>query len=279
MKVFTQYSTEFKLKLKDLSKNEQNIAFVPTMGFLHDGHISLIKKARQENDVVIVSIFINKKQFNNKSDYNNYPVNIAQDLQKLKEQQVDIIYLPEDKLFYQEPIYTNININYLTDKLCGKTRPGHFSGVALVLIKLFNQLKPNSAYFGQKDYQQLLVIKQLVKDLDFPILIKEGEIIRENTGLAMSSRNSRLTELERAIIAPKLYDNLVEMAKNIRTNPIEVVEIIKNTKENLMKSGFSKIDYLEIYDDNLNNCDNYLNGRIFVAVFLGKIRLIDNIKI
>ncbi len=121
MKVFTQYSTEFKLKIKDLSKNEQNIAFVPTMGFLHDGHISLIKKARQENDVVIVSIFINKKQFNNKSDYNNYPVNIAQDLQKLKEQQVDIIYLPEDKLFYQEPIYANININYLTDKLCGKT--------------------------------------------------------------------------------------------------------------------------------------------------------------
>ena len=279
MEIFKNYSTELKLKLKYLSQKGSKIGFVPTMGFLHDGHLALIKKAKEENDMVIASIFVNEKQFNNKLDFLNYPINLASDLKKLSKLGVDIAYIPESKLFYVEPFYAEVNVKHITDKLCGSSREGHFSGVALVLTKFFNQLRPDNVYLGLKDYQQFLVVSQLVRDLDMGVNIKPVETFRENTGLALSSRNSLLTMHERNNIAPKLYFYLRKLAQEVSSKPNQLSEFTELAKANIVKAGFTKIEYLEILNNNLESFNNVNDARIFVAAIIGKVRLIDNLEI
>lgn len=260
----------------------KKIGFVPTMGALHQGHLSLIELAKKNCDIVIVSIFVNQKQFNNAQDYEKYPNTLEQDISLLKEAKVDVLFNPLADEIYSSDFKTSIIISDLTSELCGKTRPGHFDGVALIVSKLFNIVKPTHAFFGEKDFQQLQIIKRLVKDLNFDIQIIAGETLRENDGLAMSSRNLRLDENSRKIAA-KLYENL-NLAKNqILSDPKNFESILQRTSENLLKIGFEKIDYLQLCDEEnlkpLDNFDQKITSRLFAAAFIGGVRLIDNIKL
>lgn len=260
----------------------KKIGFVPTMGALHQGHLSLVDLAKKNCDIVIVSIFVNQKQFNNPEDYAKYPNTLKQDISLLEQAKVDVLFNPSSDEIYTSDFKTKIIISDLTDELCGKTRPGHFDGVALIVSKLFNIIKPTHAFFGEKDFQQLQIIKRLVRDLNFDIEIIAGKTLREDDGLAMSSRNLRLNDNSRKIAA-KLYENL-NLAKNkILSDPKNSQSILKETSQNLLKIGFEKIDYLQICDEEnlkpLQNFDPKIKTRLFAAAFIGSVRLIDNIKL
>jgi len=265
---------EIKETIKKEKGNNKKIAFVPTMGALHDGHLSLINQAQQYGDIVIVSIFINKLQFNDIKDFEKYPRQIEFDLDKLKKTKVDYVFLPEEnEIFKHDLSFKIVSIN-LDKCLCGSSRKGHFDGVAIIITKFFNLIKPDFALFGKKDFQQLLIIKKLVEDFNFETKIISCKTVREVSGLAMSSRNDRLSK-ESKIKASNIYRILHE----IREDP----NLIENKKQELLKIGFQKIDYLEIRNEaNLELITNFNSnfiGRIFIAVFLDGIRLIDNLSI
>lgn len=277
MQIFKQIK-DIKLAIKQLKTNQKTIALIPTMGFLHDGHLSLIDEAKKCADIVIVSIFVNQKQFDDNSDYENYPNNFEADLAKLKSKNIDILFCPDAKEIYPNNNFINFGIENLAQNLCGKARKGHFQGVLLVLSKLFNIITPNFAIFGEKDFQQLQIIKKLVSDLNFDIKIIPAPILREKTGLAMSSRNARLSE-ENQNKAANLYKILNEAKTEILQQ--EAINLEK-TKEKLLKF-FDKIDYLEICDEEnlqiLKNFNPNIKSRIFVAVYLDQVRLIDNLEL
>lgn len=249
------------------------IGFVPTMGALHEGHLALVNEAKKNCDIVIVSIFVNKAQFNDKNDYLKYPRNFESDIEMLKNCGVDAIFIPDELEIYPQNFSFKITPTTLVDCLCAISRRGHFDGVALVVAKLFNIVQPNIAFFGEKDFQQLLIIKKMVSDLNFDIQIKALPTQRELNGLAMSSRNMRLSHkaLQKA---PLIY----QVMQNIKINP----ESIELQKIFLINNGF-EIDYLEIREeDDLklnNNLKSSVNRRIFIAVYLDGIRLIDNLKL
>ncbi len=273
LKIFNKIF-EIRNFVKDNKKLNKKIAFVPTMGCLHDGHLKLIKEAKKNADIVIVSIFINKAQFNDLKDYELYPQNLENDAKMLEEANVDALFTPSALEIYDENFSFKIIPTAMTECLCAKDRVGHFDGVALIITKLFNIITPNYAFFGEKDFQQLAIIKKLVKDLNFDIEIFGVETVREASGLAMSSRNQRLSESNK-IKASMLYKILNE----IKLNP----QIIEDKKCELLESGFEKIDYLEIRnEENLKLNMNLFSSqkrRIFIAVYLGGVRLIDNLSL
>jgi pantoate--beta-alanine ligase len=266
----------FSLKI-----SEKTIGFVPTMGFLHDGHSSLIERSKKENDITIVSIYVNPIQFNNPSDYEKYPKNEELDIQLLNKLEVDILFLPitSDIFGSIQDSKIEIKIPNLMKNLCAPSRPGHFEGVLHIVSKLFNYTLPNRAYFGLKDYQQYLIIKELVNNLSFPIQIIGMETIREKNGLAMSSRNSRLSpeDIEDATL---IYRSM-SMAKDYVNKKNISINIIKEfIKEILLSSKNIKIDYLEILDPFTLVEKEELTGNILIAIaiFIKEVRLIDNIR-
>ena len=268
---------EIKNFLKKIKDENKSVGLVPTMGYIHNGHVSLIKKALEENDVVIVSIFVNPLQFGKNEDFNKYPRDEKKDLEILGTNNVDIAFLPEVDEMYNNKFLTKISVDKLSYLLCGKSRPGHFDGVCTVLAKLFNIVKPNSAYFGLKDYQQYIIVKTMVADLNFDIEIIGLPIVRDVDGLAISSRNIYLSFEERCIaLCLNKSFNIVEnlLKKGIR-DPL----IIKNNVIQYI-TGFNstRIDYIEIVDietlEPLNEVkENFL---LALAVFIGNTRLIDN---
>ena len=268
---------------KFLEKNrDKKIVLIPTMGALHLGHLSLVKKAKKLGDIVVVSIFVNKTQFNDLSDFKKYPKNLSSDLEKLKKLKVDYVFTPDDEEIFADDFSIKISENSLTNCLCGSSRAGHFDGVALIITKLFNIIKPNIAIFGQKDFQQLKVIQKLTSDLNFDVKIIGHDIIREKSGLAMSSRNQRLDEQSK-IKAANIYRILTEIKSAILENPNNLKNILKIKKNEFLKLGFGKIDYLEIRQENdlklVEKFNKKIPSRIFIAVYLGEIRLIDNLSI
>ena len=260
-------------------KNKK-IGMVPTMGAIHEGHLALVKKSIKVSEITIVTIFINPIQFNNKKDLENYPKSLKNDISLLIKQKVDLIFAPDKKDMYPEDFSTYINLKKFSDILCGKKRKRHFSGVATVVLKLFSLIKPNLAFFGEKDYQQLVIIKKLVKDLNLNIKIHSIKTVRDQNGLALSSRNKLLTEKEK-LRASNIYLTLKEIAKKeLEDYESELVKI----KKRLLNLRIGNIEYLEIRDEKsleLYNPKNERNKnyRVFIAVKIGNIRLIDNKKL
>ena len=259
-------------------KNNYKIAVVPTMGSIHEGHLSLVKIASQKADKVIVSIYVNPTQFSKNEDYNTYPRNIDRDISYLSSfKKCEIVYIPSN--MYNNDHATTIKLSGPAEGLDSETRPHFFPAVATIVLKLLNQLPSDFAIFGEKDYQQFRVIEQMVKDLNMPIQILLGKTIRNKNGLALSSRNSYLNHNE-IKIAPKLFEIMKETCEEIRGSKDSKV-ILKNSISNLKKVGFSKIDYLKICDNlTLEELESSRkNARLFAAVWLGKTRLTDNMQI
>lgn len=261
-------------------RTAQRIALVPTMGNLHDGHLELVKIAKQHADIVVVSIFVNPTQFGVGEDFDSYPRTLDEDVAKLATVGADYVFAPTiDEMYPVLPPPTTILAGTITEQLCGKTRPNHFDGVGIVVSKLFNIVQPNIAVFGQKDYQQLAIIKQLVRDLSYSIDIIGAPIIRATDGLALSSRNQYLSESERQT-APILQQELQYLAKQISDNkqPLEV--LLTAAHERITGAGFI-IDYLEVKTTELTAVDDEsINDHqvlvILVAAWLGRARLLDN---
>jgi pantoate--beta-alanine ligase len=253
--------------------------FVPTMGALHEGHIALVNQARSENDITGCSIFVNPIQFNNPEDLEKYPRTLDEDLQMLHGAGCDIVFTPTVQEMYPEPVSTSYNFGPLEKVMEGKYRPGHFNGVAVVVKKLFDVFTPNRAYFGEKDFQQLRIIQALVEMEEIPVEIVPCPTVREADGLAMSSRNRRLTAAERQI-APAIYRTMREV-KDL-AGKLSPPVLKQMAEKRLSENGFV-VDYVEIASavdlQPLADWDKRAPARIFVACFLGKVRLIDNLEI
>lgn len=257
----------------------RTIGFVPTMGALHEGHLSLVRASRRENDITVVSIFVNPLQFGPAEDFNQYPRDIEGDMEKLSESGVDVLFLPDKNHMYPKGFCTTVEVSGLSDKLCGAFRPGHFRGVATVVTKLFNIVTPTRAYFGQKDYQQTLIIKRLVQDLDMNIDIVVCPTVREVDGLAMSSRNLYLDEKER-VAATVLYRALRSGYEAVKSGIIKKEEIVKIMREKVEAEPLvTEIQYLSVYDPgDLAELKVVKEEALLAgAIKIGKTRLIDNI--
>lgn len=256
---------------------QKPVGFVPTMGYLHAGHISLVNLAKKENSVVIVSIFVNPKQFGPNEDFNQYPRNEKHDLEILKKAGVDAVFLPINEELYPVGHETFVSLEHLSTKLEGKSRPGHFNGVATIVTMLLNIIQPNKAYFGQKDAQQVTLIKKMVRDLFIPAEIIVGETLRESDGLAMSSRNVYLTIREREE-APIIFKSLL-LAKDLFTRGESNAQKIKTAMENLISITTGIVDYISIADrytlEEMTEIE--VKSLVSIAVIFGKTRLIDNI--
>ncbi len=267
--------------LRDERSKQRHIGLVPTMGYLHEGHLSLIRNARDENDTVVVSVFVNPTQFGEGEDYNTYPRDLKKDMDQCKEAGADIVFAPEVKEMYPVNSVTFVDMKAYTDRLCGASRPGHFRGVMTVVSKLFNIVRPDRAYFGQKDAQQVLVIKRMVRDLDFDIEIVECPIVREADGLALSSRNTYLSPAERKA-ALVLSKALFEAKKRIEAGERRAILLRTGIIDRLTSEPLVKVDYAEITDgETLEPLEGDIEGGILIAVAakIGDTRLIDNIKL
>lgn len=267
---------------------KQHIALVPTMGNLHDGHLELVKLAKQHADIVVVSIFVNPTQFGVGEDFDSYPRTLDADVAKLTTVNADYVFAPSiDEMYPVLPPPTSVRAGAITSQLCGQSRPSHFDGVGIVVSKLFNIVQPNIAVFGQKDYQQLAIIQQLVRDLSYPIKIIGAPIVRAADGLALSSRNQYLTDSERNI-APMLHQELQRLADQLMNGAHieqEPEHLLAAAKARITAAGFI-IDYLEVKTaqlealkaDNLQESleENQQDWVILVAAWLGRARLLDN---
>ncbi|WP_413853875.1 pantoate--beta-alanine ligase [Candidatus Ruminimicrobium bovinum] len=261
----------------DLLKKKKTIGLVPTMGALHNGHISLIKKSVSQNDITVVSVYVNPIQFGPNEDYNKYPRPIEQDIKICKDNKVDFLFLPTNEILYGKNFSTYVFNDSLSKIMCGVTRPNHFQGVTTVVSKLFNIVMPDRAYFGLKDYQQYVIIKQMVSDLNFKTKIIGCPIVREKTGLAMSSRNKYLSTNE-ALNASIISKVLIQAKKEFTAHK-PIISIIKDIKNNLSKITDCTVEYIEIREaETLKEAkENTKNIVIAVAVRINKVRLIDNI--
>jgi len=256
-----------------------SLAIVPTMGAIHKAHEKLVIEAKRNADIVLATIFVNPMQFGENEDFSKYPKSEQEDIKRLESKGCDIIYIPDIDAIYPEGFDLTINIPKLSSGLCGQKRPNHFKGVSTVVAKLLLQSGADYAVFGEKDYQQLLIIKSLVKNLDIPCKVLAIETIRDENGLAISSRNQYLNAENRKLAnnINKIMKNAVDIYKNK-----DLESTIKLVKENFITAGIKKIDYIEIRDNNqLNNIENNdkSNARLFIAVYIDNIRLIDNIKL
>jgi len=270
--------TEMKEVIKKYKKMNLSIALVPTMGYLHKGHLSLIEKAKENNDVVVVSIFVNPTQFGENEDYGVYPRNLERDSCLSEEAGADYVFKPSVEEIYPKGYNTYVKVEKITDKLCGASRPGHFRGVTTIVNKLFNIIEPNRAYFGLKDAQQVLVIMKMVEDLNLSTEIIPCPIIREKDGLAMSSRNVNLTKNERQI-ALVLSKSLFEAKDKVKAGERDLDKIVSNIKANIHNEPEITIDYVEAV--NMLNLERIklLEGKVLIAIAvkIAKVRLIDNI--
>jgi pantoate--beta-alanine ligase len=261
----------------------RRVGFVPTMGALHRGHLALIERARQDCPFVVVSIFVNPTQFGPNEDYARYPRDEAGDAEKCRAAGASLVFMPPVHVMYPPGTSTSVRVARLTDHLCGPARPGHFDGVALIVCKLFNLVQPDAAYFGEKDAQQLAVIRRMVADLDFPIQIVGCPTVREPDGLALSSRNEYLSEDERRR-APALYAALSAARERIRAGERSVAALLDGMRRTIDAASPTKIDYISIVDaDALQPVEGELEpGRavlIAMAVWFGRTRLIDNVAV
>jgi len=259
---------------------DKTIGFVPTMGALHEGHLSLVRRSKAENDATVVSIFVNPAQFGPDEDFLKYPREVAKDVDKLSTQGVDTIFIPDEREMYPAGFPASINIGRIGEILCGVSRPGHFNGVATVVAKLFNIVMPDRAYFGQKDFQQTVIINKLVRALNFGVDIIVCPTIRESDGLAMSSRNSYLNSEERKAAAI-LFKALKSGEELIVSNGIVNAVLIKEEMRKLIQSEpLAAIDYIEIVTADLGAVEDIKPPvAICLAVKIGKTRLIDNMII
>lgn len=266
---------ELKEVLKDFKSEGKSIGLVPTMGFLHKGHASLIKKAVSENDVVVVSDFVNPIQFGPNEDLEAYPRDINADSKLCEDLGADFIFNPEPSEMYHDK-KAFVDIEGLSDNLCGARRAGHFRGVCTVCTKLFNIVGPNRAYFGQKDAQQLSIIKKLVFDLNIPVEIVACPIVREDDGLAMSSRNTYLSADERK--AALCLSKAIFEGEKMANNGASVKEVLGKMEEIISSEKLAKIDYISAVDlETIEDVDNFnKDSLVAIAVFIGKTRLIDN---
>lgn len=257
---------------------KKTIGFVPTMGNLHEGHLTLVREAKKLCDLVVVSIFVNPIQFGVGEDFDSYPRTLEQDSLLLADVGCDIIFAPSvEQMYGTQPRLTNISVGKITDDLCGKSRPGHFDGVAVVVTKLFNIVQPDYAFFGQKDYQQLAVIRQLVQDLNMPLEVIGVPIVRAEDGLALSSRNGYLSEEQRSI-APKIYQLLKQAEVGLGEGQ-SLSQVLANISTELTQAGFV-VDYVEARQPNLQPIEEFDRDLVlFIAAKLGSTRLIDNLHI
>ena len=256
-----------------------SVALVPTMGSLHAGHLSLMKVGKERSDRVVATIFVNPLQFAPNEDFETYPRREDSDIRKLVQEDIDLLFAPDVNEMYRPNATTTISVSGLTDCLCALSRPGFFDGVATVVTKLLLQALPDIAIFGEKDYQQLLVIKRLATDLDIPVEIIGAPTIREEDGLALSSRNVYLDTKSRSI-APSMYNILTQYASDI-SNGNDIKKSLQLAKRNMQKSGFEKIEYLDLRSSlTLRACNDIKKpSRLFAAAWLGSTRLIDNLAI
>lgn len=257
----------------------RTVGLVPTMGFLHEGHLSLIRKARKETDTVVVSIFVNPVQFGADEDYEEYPRDLKKDAAVCREAGVDYIFYPSAKGMYPKGYCTYVAVEGLTANLCGKHRPVHFRGVATVVAKLFEITRPDIAYFGQKDAQQAVVIKRMARDLDMDVRVKVMPVVREDDGLAMSSRNSYLSSDER-MLAPTVYRALQLGRDLIKLGDRDASNVISEMRR-MLSRVVSKIDYISIVDPDTLLDVKRIKGKVLIAaaVRFGNTRLIDNITV
>ncbi|MBO2661370.1 pantoate--beta-alanine ligase [Shewanella algae] len=271
---------EIRARVREWRQKGETVAFVPTMGNLHQGHVSLILEAARRADHVVASIFVNPLQFGKNEDLDAYPRTLGADQQKLTEAGCELLFTPTPELIYPKGLdaQTFVEVPGISDELCGASRPGHFRGVATIVCKLFNIVQPDIALFGRKDYQQLLVIKTMVTDLSLPIEVIGVETVREDSGLALSSRNGYLTEAEKAL-APKLKASMDKLAEAIVLGQ-DIDQAIRNAKEFLRAAGLEP-DYLEVREASslkpVSSDDKSLV--ILAAAYLGKARLIDNMTL
>ncbi len=278
IKVYTR--DDCQLLLTNIRNQGKKIGFVPTMGALHQGHVSLIEASTQQTDFTIASIFVNPTQFNDKSDFEKYPRVVDHDIQKLENAGCSCVFIPSYDEIYSGEELTGYDLGKLELTMEGAYRPGHFQGVAMVVDRLFNIIQPSIAYFGEKDFQQLQVIKHLVNTLGYDVKIVACPVIRENDGLAMSSRNRRLSKEQREA-APEIYKALKYASQNVDKLPVP--ELKKLVTEKINQNPLLHVEYFEIVNEEnmqiMQQWKQAKNLRGCIAVITGNIRLIDNIKI
>ena len=264
--------------LGNARRKKLKIGFVPTMGYFHEGHLSLMRRARKECDMTVVSIYVNPKQFTPGEDLSRYPRDIKWDMMKIKKENVDILFIPSDNVVYPNCYLTCIDVKNISGMLCGKFRPGHFKGVATVVAKLLNMVQPDVMYLGQKDAQQVVVLSRMVADLNFPVSVRVVPIAREKDGLAKSSRNVFLTPQERSK-APVLYQALKGAALQIQAGERSAFRITAAIHQKIKQCSNGKIQYVACVDADTLEPLKILKGKVLIAlsVFFGKTRLIDNV--
>ena len=255
----------------------KTIGFIPTMGFLHQGHLSLVRESLKKAEVTVVSIFVNPAQFGPQEDFKDYPRDIHRDFEILEKEGVDYLFVPGDEEMYPEGYKTYVEVSGLKDKLCGRSRSSHFRGVCTVILKLFNIVEPDFAFFGQKDAQQAIILKRMAADLNLKVKVEALPIVREEDGLALSSRNTYLSQEERraALVLSKSLDEARQMVEN---GERDAGRIVNGMREMIDREPLARIDYVEIVDmDNLDPVNNIEKEALAaLAVFVGKVRLIDN---
>lgn len=271
---------ELRIVMRGYRASNEKTAFVPTLGNLHEGHLSLVRKAKQVADRVVVSIFINPTQFDRAEDLAAYPRTLDSDLALLKAEGIDLVFLPTADEMYPVGSAARVEVDGISDILEGDSRPGHFSGVATIVAKLFNLVQPDVSVFGEKDFQQLMLIRRMESDLDFGIEIIGAPTAREETGLAMSSRNNYLNEDQRNKIAPGLYAQLQKIQQRLENGEKDFLALQKESIEVLNSQGF-KSDYFEICNalDLSPAADKDKKLVVLVSAWLGKARLIDNVQV
>jgi pantoate--beta-alanine ligase len=277
MKIFKS-AEEMRSACRAAKRANQRIGLVPTMGALHEGHLSLVRAAREQSKVVVVSIFVNPTQFGPNEDFSKYPRSFERDCELLEKEEVDLLFAPSVEEMYPGGIATWVTVEGLSDKLCGRSRPGHFRGVTTVVAKLFNIVEPDLAFFGHKDAAQLAIIRRLVRDLHFPVQIVGCPIVRESDGLAMSSRNAYLDPQQRRS-ALVLYRSLMEVQKGFEQGEHNAAKLIEAGKRVFESEPAVRLDYLDIVDADTLEAAEDVWGLMLVAVaaFVGTTRLIDNI--
>ena len=268
---------ELKNLLDSISNSSWSIGLVLTMGNIHEGHLSLIREAKNNNKFVITSIFINPTQFNNNDDYNLYPKTLDQDILKLKSSNCDLLYLPSVDEIYPNGLIKERSILKYRNILCDVSRPGHFDGVTTVVNTFFNLIKPKNSYFGEKDFQQMKLIDEMVRIKKLNINIIPCSSVRDKNGMSLSSRNSNFS-LDQSEIFEKLGKKILLLVESLKQKNLKVN--LNEFKKELSKININKIDYLEIRDENsLEITNNFNNARLFIATFIDNIRIIDNFKL
>lgn len=279
MKIIRQIENQQAYSL-NIKCQDKKISLVPTMGFLHKGHLSLIDKARNLSDIIVVSIFVNPTQFGKGEDFDKYPRDEKRDLELLERKGVDIVFIPGVREMYPKGFETYCQVPRLSENHCGRSRPEHFKGVTTVVLKLFNIIQPDLAIFGEKDYQQYIIIKRMTEDLNLPIKILAAPIIREKDGLAVSSRNNYLNEEQRKE-APILYKSLITARDLIKKGNYEVDFLRKEMSKLIESKKNTRIDYIDFANpETLINVQKIESPtRILMAVLIGSTRIIDNMEV